>query len=733
MEQFGRYQLVHQLATGGMGEIFLARSASIDGFAKDLVIKRIRAELTANVQLVSMFLNEAQITMSLSHQNVVQVFDFGQVDDTYFLAMEHVHGCDLIQVLNLDSVLGTGLPPGLALYVMSEVCRGLDYAHTSHGIDGNQRNLIHRDISPDNVMISKDGGVKITDFGISSFADQIGKRKSQRLEGKVPYMSPEQARTEATDARSDVYSCGIVLWELLTGEPAFPGEINREMLQRVQTAEIDRAIRRNRKLTRKLDKLVMTALQPDPSKRFQSAREFGDAMRTLLSKKYGGLDSYALRSYVEENRSELQILDLARIRPATQMPSFTSPETSVLDWSTEFDFSPDIIKRARDFCEAPSLLALVTLAELLDEQGDPASSSVAYRIAMIKFTQQGLLAQALNCAIRLQMLRPNKAEYYDLSYVPSLVGYSNERLLPYLFSSPSSAAELMSYMIASTLSERVSPAPPTIWLSQLSGAAFSELSRLAKLQKYSPAEKIVSEGDEGNSMFLLVSGRTIVYTSSETGEKIYLASLSPGDFFGEQSFFGQPIRNATIEAMEMVEVIEFDRDLVDRVMRESPDAEALLLTLYKDRVVDGILARSKIFGVLSVQGRKVILKKLIPKTVFKDEILIKEGEMSREAYIVKSGKAEAFVKKGGETISVGLLGPGTIIGETAALKNSPRSASVRALETMDVLEMPEEVLMNLQETAPQLLRKIDTVAEKRQQSRADIFEFNEVPDPGSKD
>lgn len=722
MEQFGRYQLFHQLAVGGMGEIFLARSASIDGFAKDLVIKRIRPELTSNVQLVSMFLNEAQITMALSHQNVVQVFDFGQVEDAYFLAMEHVHGCDLIQVLNLDSVLGTGLEPGLALYVMSEVCRGLDYAHTSIGLDGQPRNLIHRDISPDNVMISIDGGVKITDFGISSFADQIDTRKSKRLEGKVPYMAPEQARSEATDARSDVYSCGIVLWELLTGEAAFPGEIDSRMLQRVQTSEIARPIRRNKKLSRRLDKLVMTALHPDPKKRFQTAREFGDAMRALLAKKYGGLDSHALRTYVEINRNALQVVNLAKIRPATQAPSFISAETSVSNWTAQFDFPGDILELARDFCEAPSLLALINIAELLTENKDSESASVVYRVAMIKFAQQGLLAQALKCAIEIQKLGRESGATERFDQIHALLGYSNQRLLPYLFSSTSPASELMGHLVGATLAEKVSPAPPTIWLSQLSGAAFTELSRVARLQKYGAGDRIVSEGDEGHSMFLLVSGRTMVYSMSKSGEKVYLASLAAGDFFGEQSFFGQAIRNASIEAMEAVELIEFDRALIDRVMKDNPDAENLLLNLYKDRVVDGIMARSEVFGVLSVQGRKAILNKLLPKTVEKGCLLITEGEIAHEAFIVKSGRAEAFVHRAGVNVPVGQLGPGTIIGEAAALKNTERTASVRALETMEVLVLSKELLTSLQETAPQLLRKIDTVVRERERSRADLDE-----------
>jgi serine/threonine protein kinase len=732
MEQFGRYQLMHQLATGGMGEIFLARSASISGFAKDLVIKRIRPELTSNVRLVSMFLNEAQISMSLSHQNVVQVFDFGQVEEAYFLAMEHVHGCDLIQVLNLESVLGTGLPPGLALYVMSEVCRGLDYAHTSIGTDGQVLNLIHRDMSPDNIMLSKDGGVKIADFGISNFADEISERKNQRLEGKVPYMSPEQAQSLSTDARSDVYSCGIVLWELLTGEPAFPGDIDKAMLRRVQTGEIERPIRRNRKLTRKLDKLVMTALNPDPNKRFQSAREFGEAMRLLLSKKYDGFDSHDLRLFMSHNKEELGVVDLARVCPPLTAKAFTGQSAETVHWSNEFDYPPDVISRVRSFCESPNLLELGNLAELMADLQDSESAIIAYRIAMIKFAQQGLLAQALKCAIQIRALAPQDQDLSEsMSRVPSLVGYTNEKLLPYLFNSTSAFAELMSYIVVATLNTNITPVPACPWLSKLSQESFAELIRVATVQKYSPTSLIVTEGLAGDSMFLLVSGRTLVYSVSAEGQKVYLASLTAGEFFGEQSFFGTPIRNATVEAMEHVEVIEFNRALVDQVMLDNPDAESILLELYKSRVVDGIMARSEIFGVLSVEGRKNILAHLVPKSIPPGEFLVREGESSREAYIVKTGKGEAITLRDGEELSLGILEAGTIIGEVAALKNVPRTASVRALERMEVLEMPEELLGRLEETAPQLIRRIDTVAGRRQKSRDSLVEFKIDPLPSN--
>src|SRR5262245_19721950 len=200
-----------------MGEIFLARSASVDGFEKDLVIKRILPTRTADEQFVSMFLDEARVTMSLSHPNLVQVFDFGQTDGRYYLAMEHVYGCDLKTLLKLPRIAGNGFPTGLALYIARSVAKALDYAHKKRGRSGEPLHLVHRDVSPDNILVGLEGGVKITDFGIAKARGQITRLQANTIIGKIHYMAPEVASGEPADPRSDIFSCGAVLWEMLAG------------------------------------------------------------------------------------------------------------------------------------------------------------------------------------------------------------------------------------------------------------------------------------------------------------------------------------------------------------------------------------------------------------------------------------------------------------------------------------------------------------------------------------
>src|SRR5215470_9572336 len=248
MEAFGRYRLLRRIAVGGMGEIFLARSTSLDGFEKDLVLKRILPVHSASEHFVSLFLDEARISMSLSHENIVQVFDFGETEGRYYIAMEHVHGCDLRTLLRLPGIAGRGIPFGLALYIMREVSKGLDYAHNKRGRGGQPLHLVHRDISPDNILISLHGGVKITDFGIAKARGQTTELQPGAIVGKVHYMSPEVAGAKPADARSDIFSSGAVLWELLTGSRMYEQgqQSNEEFFDRIRRGRFDPPSKHNR-------------------------------------------------------------------------------------------------------------------------------------------------------------------------------------------------------------------------------------------------------------------------------------------------------------------------------------------------------------------------------------------------------------------------------------------------------------------------------------------------------
>ena len=270
MEQFGKYSLVRKIGTGGMAEVFLARTTVAQGLAKTLVIKKIHPAYARSRQFVSMFVDEAKIALGLNHPNIVQVFDFGSVGDTYFLAMENVEGLDLLRLLQDCARDRRRIPYGLSAYVVQQVAKGLDYAHRKSDEFGEPLGIVHRDISPQNVLVSWDGAVKIVDFGIAR-ARHVHEEEGV-IKGKFAYMSPEQARGEPVDCRSDVFSAGIVLYELACGRPLFPGR-GKEALEQVKAGAIPPPREHAPELPESLERVILRALAFHRDDRYQTARD----------------------------------------------------------------------------------------------------------------------------------------------------------------------------------------------------------------------------------------------------------------------------------------------------------------------------------------------------------------------------------------------------------------------------------------------------------------------------
>ncbi|MCC6874681.1 MAG: serine/threonine protein kinase, partial [Sandaracinaceae bacterium] len=264
---YGKYQLLDLLARGGMAEVFKAKSHGVEGFEKILVIKRILPELSRNPRFVEMFINEAKIAVTLSHANIVQVFDLGRAEDSYFIAMEYVAGMDLSAVLRQAARLGRPISQELAVYVVSELAKGLDYAHRRRDAKLRPLNIVHRDVSPQNVLISWEGEVKLTDFGIAKAALAVEETsESGVLKGKYAYMSPEQARGTEVDARTDLFALGVVLYEALCGEnPFYVANSTYETLRRVRDCELVPLARRVPDVPAELSTIVDRALTLDPS------------------------------------------------------------------------------------------------------------------------------------------------------------------------------------------------------------------------------------------------------------------------------------------------------------------------------------------------------------------------------------------------------------------------------------------------------------------------------------
>ncbi len=212
-EAFGKYYLVDKIATGGMAEIFKAKSISTAGFEKIQVIKRILAHLSSNDEFVTMFIDEAKISVSLQHANIVQIYDFGKIRDNYFIAMEWVDGKDVKLVLRKLAGRRKILPEEFAVYIAHELCKGLDYAHRKTDMQGRDLGIVHRDMSPSNVLVSYDGEIKIADFGIAKAEMSQYDTKDGVLKGKFEYMSPEQARGESVTQQSDLFSASWSVYD----------------------------------------------------------------------------------------------------------------------------------------------------------------------------------------------------------------------------------------------------------------------------------------------------------------------------------------------------------------------------------------------------------------------------------------------------------------------------------------------------------------------------------------
>ena len=270
MEQFGKYSLIRKIGTGGMAEVFLARTTVAQGLNKTLVIKKIHTAYARSRQFVTMFVDEAKIALGLNHPNIIQVFDFGAVGDTYFLAMEYVEGMDLLRLLQEAAKARQRLPYGLSAYIVQQLAKGLDYAHRKTDEFGQPLGIVHRDISPQNILLSWDGGVKIVDFGIARARDVH--EEQGVIKGKFAYMSPEQGRGEPVDCRSDVFAAGIVLFELVCARPLFHGK-GKEALEMVKSGAIPRPRDFAPELPESLEKIILKALAFHRADRFQTARD----------------------------------------------------------------------------------------------------------------------------------------------------------------------------------------------------------------------------------------------------------------------------------------------------------------------------------------------------------------------------------------------------------------------------------------------------------------------------
>jgi serine/threonine protein kinase len=301
LEKYGRYYLVDRLATGGMAEVYRAVTRGVEGFRRTFVVKRILSEKAASPTFIRMFCDEARISALLNHPNIVQVYDFGHVSGTYFLAMEYLVGKDVSSVMRVLRAAKVAVPPAIAAFIAREAAIGLHHAHTLRGTNGQPLGIVHRDVTPSNIMLLYAGGVKLLDFGIAKVgAAAAGARDGDGgVKGKFGYLSPEQARAVVDlDGRTDVFALGVTLWEMLVGRRLFAGKDEVETLRNVLTKPVPKPSSLRPEIPAELDAIVLRALERDRDARYPTAEAMALECDRVLRE--ARCDSQTLRAFLND-------------------------------------------------------------------------------------------------------------------------------------------------------------------------------------------------------------------------------------------------------------------------------------------------------------------------------------------------------------------------------------------------------------------------------------------------
>ncbi len=280
--KFGQYVLTEKIATGGMAEVWKARMRGVEGFQKIVAIKKILPHLSDNQDFIEMFVDEAKLAAQLNHNNIIHIYDLGKIQTSYYIAMEYIDGYDLKTILRRGEERGNPMTVELALFIASKLASALDYAHRKKDFEEKEMGLVHRDVSPQNVLVSQEGDIKLCDFGIAKAASKASHTQAGALKGKLQYMSPEQAWGRSIDRRSDIFALSTVLFEMLTNRKLFTGDNELSILEQVREARVQPPSLHNDEVTPDIDKIVIKALQKDPANRYQTAGEMARDLDAVL-------------------------------------------------------------------------------------------------------------------------------------------------------------------------------------------------------------------------------------------------------------------------------------------------------------------------------------------------------------------------------------------------------------------------------------------------------------------
>lgn len=328
-----KYLLLDRIAVGGMAEVYRGKLTGEKGFEKPIVVKKILPQVAEDKEILAHFIDEARLAALLQHENIIHVYDFGEAEGSYFIAMEYLFGKDLSSVI--EKSIQKNLPVSLenALFIISKICEGLEYAHNLFDLQGKPLNIIHRDISPQNIFLTYDGKIKIIDFGIAKTSSQTSRTQVGIIKGKVAYMSPEQAEGKLIDKRSDIFSTGILLYEMVAQKPMYEGDTAQILLKAIN-AEYDPPEKLSPNLPSKVFEILNRTLAKAPDMRYQSCGEMltdiEDCMYKLENRPNGKMLSHYIISLFESEYS-IEKKNLIKIMESAPQQNFSGSGTVVLD------------------------------------------------------------------------------------------------------------------------------------------------------------------------------------------------------------------------------------------------------------------------------------------------------------------------------------------------------------------------------------------------------------------
>ncbi len=319
------YQIIRKLATGGMGSVYLAEQLGADGFRKIVAVKTIKKEYLKNKENVDLFVGEAKLVADLIHENVLQVYQLGQTKGIYYIVMEYAHGKNLADFIRAHKDRHKVCNVDIGAFAISRVCRALHYAHEARNMSGKALNIVHRDVTPSNVIMTYGGVVKLTDFGIAKAVIMNTPDEAEVIMGKLPYMSPEQAKFVGTTRQSDLFSLGLVMYELLTNTVVYNVNDIDDLVDKMDNYSIKSPRRLNPHIPERLEQILLRALEVNPANRYPTARDFGqDLEHYMYDGGYGPtnekLSRYLARLFPDESIQPIHGVSDAQVSSPSGTP-----------------------------------------------------------------------------------------------------------------------------------------------------------------------------------------------------------------------------------------------------------------------------------------------------------------------------------------------------------------------------------------------------------------------------